>query len=133
MPRSNHHYDSSFRTTLCAFGLLALLVQEVSVNAFSSIIIAASNEGRTKTVAVADPEENQSILLNVAISQDRVSLGNLKVPHVGVGTIAWSSENGAFLPLLRGLPVYSARARLTNQHSFTDSGERTAQRASVTR
>jgi hypothetical protein len=94
MPRSIHYCYSS---TLCAFGLLAILVQQQrSVNAFSSIIIAAGNEGRN-TIAVADPEENQSTLLNVAISQDRVSLGNLKVPHVGVGTIAWSSENGAFL------------------------------------
>jgi hypothetical protein len=105
MPRSNQRSITT-TTTLqrasLALILLALHQQHQnqswssgsnSVHALSSIAVGGTT---TRTITVtADVPERNCILLDEAVTNDRTTLGNLIVPHVGIGTIAWSTDNGA--------------------------------------
>jgi hypothetical protein len=112
MPRSNQRLFTTTTTRRASFALLLLALHHehqhqswssgCCVNALSSIAVGSST---TRTITVTDVPERNRLLLDEAVTNDRTSLGNLIVPHVGIGTIAWSTDNGAcvcFDPLKRG-------------------------------
>lgn len=93
--RSYAYHNSLSMMSLCTKqkALLAtylLLALQVSVKAFSSVAAPpCASTASSPIVGIGYGDQLTSVA-----TQDRAILGTLEVPHVGVGTIAWSSDSG---------------------------------------